>query len=126
MRQCQTIVAARSSTWVDEAARQATDAPFVLGCRDSRFGGAEPIYSRHPVVQATRATTPIVVDGQLNDEVWLRAPAVTEFTQREPDEGQPVTEATELRIAYDDSALYVGARLKDLVKWARRGAGRRQ
>ena len=66
-----------------------------------------------PVVQAIRATTPIVVDGQLNDEVWLRAPAATEFTQREPDEGKPATEATELRIAYDDTALYVGARLKD-------------
>jgi len=66
-----------------------------------------------PVVQATRATAPIVVDGQLSDEVWLRAPAATVFTQREPDEGKPATEATELRVAYDDTALYVGVRLKD-------------
>jgi Domain of unknown function (DUF5916)/Carbohydrate family 9 binding domain-like len=66
-----------------------------------------------PVVQTIRATTPIVVDGQLNDEVWLRTPAATEFIQREPDEGKPATEATELRIAYDETALYVAARLKD-------------
>jgi hypothetical protein len=66
-----------------------------------------------PVVQAIRATTPIVVDGQLNDEVWLRTPAATAFTQREPDEGKPATEATELRIAYDATALYVAARLND-------------
>ena len=66
-----------------------------------------------PVVQAIRATAPIVVDGQLNEEVWLRTPPATAFTQREPDEGKPVTEATELRIAYDDTALYVAALLKD-------------
>ena len=70
-------------------------------------------HDKVPVVQAIRATAPIVVDGQLNDEVWLRTPPATAFTQREPDEGKPVTEATELRIAYDDTALYVAARLKD-------------
>src|SRR5687768_13382979 len=66
-----------------------------------------------PAVHAVRATTAIVVDGLLNDEVWLRAPAVTSFTQRDPEEGKPVSEATELRIAYDDNALYVGARMHD-------------
>src|SRR6476646_1110722 len=66
-----------------------------------------------PVVQAVQSTAPIVVDGLLNDEVWLRATAATAFTQREPDEGKPATEQTELRIAYDDTALYVGARLND-------------
>ena len=66
-----------------------------------------------PVVQAIRATSPVVVDGRLDDEVWLRATPATEFTQIDPDEGKPATEATELRIAYDDNALYVGARLMD-------------
>ena len=36
--------------------------------------------------------------------------AVTEFTQLDPDEGQPASERTEVRIVYDDEALYVGAR----------------
>ena len=66
-----------------------------------------------PVVQATRATSPIVVDGRLDDEIWVRALAATEFIQREPDEGKPATEATELRVAYDEHALYVGVRLRD-------------
>ena len=66
-----------------------------------------------PVVHSVRATAPIVVDGVLNDEVWLRAPAVTSFTQRDPDEGKPVSEATELRVAYDEDALYVAATLHD-------------
>ena len=58
-----------------------------------------------PAVHSVRATTAIVVDGLLNDEVWLRAPAVTAFTQRDPEEGKPVSETTELRIAYDETAL---------------------
>jgi hypothetical protein len=76
-------------------------------------GQKPPAHGPVPVVQAVRATAAIVVDGQLNDEVWLRATAATAFTQREPDEGKPATEQTELRIAYDDTALYVGARLND-------------
>lgn len=66
-----------------------------------------------PVVQAIRASTAVTVDGRLDDEVWLRAAAATEFVQRDPDEGKPATERTELRVAYDDAALYVGARLHD-------------
>jgi Domain of unknown function (DUF5916)/Carbohydrate family 9 binding domain-like len=66
-----------------------------------------------PIVQAMRAMAPIAVDGHLDDEVWVRAIPASQFTQREPDEGKPATEATELRIAYDASALYVGVRLND-------------
>ena len=66
-----------------------------------------------PVVRSVRATAPIVVDGLLNDEAWLRAPAATSFTQKDPEEGKPVSEATELRIAYDQDALYVAARMHD-------------
>jgi hypothetical protein len=66
-----------------------------------------------PVVQAARAGAPVVVDGRLDDEVWVRAVPATAFTQRDPDEGRPATEATELRVAYDASALYIGARLRD-------------
>ena len=72
--------------------------------------------SAHPAVtavQAVRATTSVAIDGRLDDEVWLRAPAASQFTQRDPDEGKPVSELTELRIAFDDLALYVGVRLYD-------------
>jgi hypothetical protein len=72
-----------------------------------------PGHGAVPVVHSIRATGPIIVDGVLNDEVWLRATPVTAFTQRDPEEGKPVSEATELRIAYDEEALYVGARLLD-------------
>jgi hypothetical protein len=66
-----------------------------------------------PLVEAVRAQQPIQVDGQLDDEAWRRVEPVRDFTQRDPDEGAPATEATELRLLYDDDALYVGARLHD-------------
>jgi hypothetical protein len=66
-----------------------------------------------PTLQAVRTHDVIVVDGRLDEEIWSHAPPATEFTQRDPDEGKPATEATELRVAYDDHALYVGARLHD-------------
>ncbi len=72
-----------------------------------------PSHASVPTVHSVRATAAIVVDGLLDDEVWLRAAPVTAFTQRDPEEGKPVSEATELRVAYDDDALYVAARLHD-------------
>jgi Domain of unknown function (DUF5916)/Carbohydrate family 9 binding domain-like len=73
----------------------------------------QPIESLAPPVHAVRTTTPIVVDGLLSEEVWATAPAVTTFTQRDPTEGAAPSEKTEVRIAYDDEAIYVGARLLD-------------
>ncbi len=64
-------------------------------------------------IQAVRVTTPVVVDGRLSEDAWGSAPTATRFTQREPAEGQPATERTEIRVLYDDEAVYLGARLYD-------------
>src|SRR5690349_1931904 len=66
-----------------------------------------------PVVHAVRAAHPPVIDGRLIDEVWTSAEPATTFTQRDPDEGRPATERTEIRFVFDDEALYVAARLFD-------------
>jgi hypothetical protein len=76
-------------------------------------GQAQSAHQGVPVIRAVRATTSVTIDGRLDDEVWLRAPAATEFTQRDPDEGKAVSEKTELRIAFDSAALYVGVRMYD-------------
>ncbi|MFN7981910.1 MAG: DUF5916 domain-containing protein [Vicinamibacterales bacterium] len=57
---------------------------------------------------ATRTSTPPVIDGALTDEAWKQAKVISGFTQTEPAEGQPASEKTEVRILYDDKALYVG------------------
>jgi hypothetical protein len=62
---------------------------------------------------AIPATSPIVLDGKHNEEIWQQAPAIVDFVQRDPDEGQPPSQRTEARIAYDGAALYVAVRAFD-------------
>jgi len=59
------------------------------------------------VIVATRTDTPPVIDGYVHDEVWSKAKVIDSFYQREPNDGEPATERTELRILYDDAALYI-------------------
>ena len=54
-----------------------------------------------------------MLDGRLDEEVWKTAAVATDFLQLDPDEGKPASEQTEARIAYDDEAIYVGARMFD-------------
>src|SRR5207248_3335957 len=60
-----------------------------------------------PVATAMR------IDGVLSEEVWQRAPPITEFLQREPREGAAPTYRTEARVAYDATALYVAVSALD-------------
>jgi hypothetical protein len=64
-------------------------------------------------VRATRTPTAPVIDGRLNEESWAGAPGTGGFTQRDPEEGRPATERTEIKILFDDTAVYVGARMFD-------------
>ncbi|MGE0459745.1 MAG: DUF5916 domain-containing protein [Vicinamibacterales bacterium] len=56
---------------------------------------------------------PIVIDGRMDEGTWERAGRITDFVQREPAEGQAPSHATEARVAYDGSALYVAIRAFD-------------
>ena len=53
----------------------------------------------------------IQVDGRLEEAAWSRAVPTTDFVQKEPVEGAPPSERTEVRFVYDDGGLYVGARM---------------
>ena len=66
-----------------------------------------------PRVSAVRASGSIAVDGRLDEADWGRALPAKDFLQRDPDEGKPATEPTEVRILYDSDAIYVGARMFD-------------
>ena len=70
----------------------------------ARPGGTDP----SPTLHAIRTPDPIRVDGVLDEAVWLEAPAVSGFRQRWPVDGSPATERTEVRVAYDDRAIYFG------------------
>jgi len=66
-----------------------------------------------PLVGAARLSGSISVDGVLSEPDWASAPTITELRQTVPTEGAPASEATDVRIAYDDDAVYVAARLDD-------------
>ena len=74
--------------------------------------GAHPTGAA-PRVQAVARTSPIVLDGRLDEAVWQSPAPATDFVQMEPDEGRPATQRTEIRLAYDAEALYIGARMLD-------------
>lgn len=87
-----------------------TGGPAAHAARSSGTGGHAIAV---PSATAVRRAAAVVLDGRLDDGAWAAAPPVTEFTQVDPDEGQPATERTEMRFLFDDGALYVGARMFD-------------
>lgn len=66
-----------------------------------------------PRVMALPLPGSIRIDGVLDEPAWQRVEPVTDFTQRAPEEGQPASERTEVRVLVGSDALYVGARLFD-------------
>ena len=57
---------------------------------------------------ATRVETGPQLDGVIVGEAaWASAEPITGFRQTTPDEGQPATERTEVRIVFTDDTLYV-------------------
>ena len=66
-----------------------------------------------PSLSAGVPTGPIEIDGRLDEASWLSAPVGTGFVQAEPEEGEPSTLRTEVRILIDDQAIYVSGRMFD-------------
>ncbi len=60
------------------------------------------------VIHALFCADPIKLDGALNEPIWQKAEHISNFTQRELNEGEPVTERTEVAILYDQKYLYIG------------------
>ena len=60
-----------------------------------------------------RTSAEVVVDGVLDEDVWSQATLVEDLHQLDPVEYAPPSEPTEIRLFYDDEALYVAARLWD-------------
>ena len=64
-------------------------------------------------VTVVRTAVPIALDGVLDEQVWTQAAPATGFIQADPLEGQPASEDTEVRLAYDADYLYVGVVCRD-------------
>jgi hypothetical protein len=59
--------------------------------------------------RATRVETPPIVDGDLSDPAWMQAAVIDQMVQQEPNNGEPATEKTEVRLVYDSEAVYISA-----------------
>lgn len=57
----------------------------------------------------------MVIDGKLNEEVWKTAEVAKDFQMIAPDNGRPEEKSkrTEVKVVYDNDAIYVGAILYD-------------
>ncbi|MCU0459390.1 MAG: carbohydrate binding family 9 domain-containing protein [Bacteroidales bacterium] len=63
--------------------------------------------------QASRASGTIHIDGILDEPSWQAASPATEFIIYDPYNGKPSANRTEVRVLYDDDALYIGALMYD-------------
>src|SRR6266480_2042113 len=61
-----------------------------------------------PMAQAVRVEGAPKLDGTLDDPAWQKATPITDFRQKEPYEGRPATESTEVRILYTRTEIYFG------------------
>ncbi len=75
-----------------------------------------------PTATAVRVASAPKIDGHLDDAVWAEATPNTGFRRDVPSDGKPATEDSEIRVVYDDHAMYVGARLfnRDKARVSRR------
>jgi len=64
-------------------------------------------------VTAIRTEEAIVIDGTLNEASWMTTPPATDFIQQKPYNGSPASLPTDVRFLYDNSGLYIGARMYD-------------
>lgn len=72
----------------------------------------DPLALPRPSLRAHRITSPIRLDGHLDEAVWAEADTTHgDFIQVHPSPGYPASERTVIRILYDDDNLYIGATL---------------
>jgi hypothetical protein len=81
------------------------------------LAGAGPVHAQQPETAPKQARAvrvapgAIVLDGRLDEDVWSNAPTITGFIQKDPDEGAPSSDRVDVSFAFDNGALYVGARM---------------
>jgi hypothetical protein len=79
----------------------------IVGPRAAAAGEADP------PVAAVGAGEGIRVDGVLDEAAWTRATPIGPLLQRDPKEGAPASEETEVRVLFDADNLYVGVTCRD-------------
>jgi hypothetical protein len=66
-----------------------------------------------PEIKAVYTKITPVIDGRVDEEVWKEAAVISQFFQREPNIGEPVTEKTEFLFLVDHNNIYIGVHCYD-------------
>jgi hypothetical protein len=74
---------------------------------------AAPDTSQRKVATAVRRNGEITLDGRLDETAWQAAKPIGAFIQSYPKANELAPDQTEVRVLYDDAALYVGVRMFD-------------
>ena len=83
------------------------------------FGAPQPSLMHLPKNYICyRATSPMVIDGRLNEDAWRDAPWTDDFVDIEGDVKPKPTFRTRARMLWDDHYLYIGAQLEEPHVWA--------
>ena len=83
-----------------------------LGLQGQKEAQAHPT-DRSLSAVAVRVSQAPEIDGVMDEAFWESIPPITDFRQRVPVDGGPPSERTEVRIAYDQKAIYFGLKLYD-------------
>src|SRR3989442_12688631 len=89
--------------------------PFGSNAEVPRAGRPAKDESVRITAEATYIDHAPRLDGTLDDPLWQSAKVITDFRQREPNEGEPATEKTEERILYTGHAVHFGIHCYDSV-----------
>lgn len=82
---------------------------IILLCLGCAFGANAQIEKKS--FEAERTSDKIKIDGILDELTWQNTKALTDFVQRRPFPGKAASKQTEVRMAYDDDAVYIAAKI---------------
>ena len=74
---------------------------------------AQKIDLQKKQLKALRINTPLKIDGDLSEVNWQQAPFATDMVVNQPTPGATPSQRSEIKVLYDDNAIYVGAMLYD-------------
>ncbi len=91
--------------------------PVIAGAQ-SPFKGLENLFTTPLNYTVRHTNTPPIIDGDINDKAWDAAEWTTEFQDIEGDLKPHPSLQTQVKMLWDDSCLYIAARLQEPNVWA--------
>ena len=85
--------------------------PLVKGTMSPGPSGSCIYTTAH--LNSLPSSTPITIDGKLDELIYQQLVPITKFIQMKPDEGKQVSEKTEAYVFYDDENIYFAFRCYD-------------